>query len=46
MDKLPEPDKRTRKYFGEEKPDLLMVWDKINEIVEFLNEQTEGEGGK
>lgn len=37
INRLPEPDKETRKHLKMTNPDMLQVWDKINEIVEEIN---------
>lgn len=37
IDKLVEIDGDFRKYLELNKPDVLMIWDKINEIIEALN---------
>ena len=36
---LPKIDKITRKNLGETKPDKLIMWDKINEIIRKLNKE-------
>jgi len=43
IEKLKEPNENTRKYLAFNSPDILAVWDKINEIIEDINEKEKRE---
>ncbi len=39
MNKLDEIDKQSRKIHEQTVPDKLMLWDKINEIIDWINQR-------
>ena len=41
IDKLSTIDEDLRNYFAQTKPDVLALWDKVNEIIEVLNKLTD-----